>query len=74
MLLIAASLVILALAIQHYFGSPEERAFNQFWSPVLDNSHTVLIYIGSNAVYQLSSSYIDAYYQQHPPANLKKWD
>ncbi len=72
MLLIAASLVILALAIQHYFGSPEERAFNQFWSPVLDNSHTVLIYIGSNAVYQLSSSYIDAYYQQHPPSQSEE--
>jgi len=25
--------------------------------------HTVLIYIGSNAVYELSSSYMDAYYR-----------
>jgi len=66
LILIAASLVILVLAIQHYVPSPEERTFSQFWSPVLDNSHTVLIYIGSNAVYQLSSSYIDAYYEQHP--------
>jgi hypothetical protein len=72
LVLIAASLVILALAIQHYFASPEERAFNQFWSPVLDNSHTVLIYIGSNAVYQLSSSYIDAYYQQHPRSQTEE--
>jgi hypothetical protein len=63
---IAASVVILTWAIQHYAASPDERSFNQFWSPVLDSSHTVLIYIGSNAVYQLSSSYVDAYYQQHP--------
>jgi hypothetical protein len=71
-ILIAASLVILALVIQYYFAYPEERAFNQFWSPVLDNSHTVLIYIGSNAVYQLSSSYIDAYYQQHPRSQTEE--
>jgi len=71
-ILIAASLVILALAIQQYFAFSEERAFNQFWSPVLDNSHTVLIYIGSNAVYQLSISYIDGYYQQHPRSQTEE--
>ena len=71
-ILIAASLVILAWAIQHYFATPEERAFNQFWSPVLDSSHTVLIYIGSNAVYELSSSYMDAYYRQHPRSQTEE--
>jgi hypothetical protein len=64
-ILVAASLLIAALAVRHYYVSPEERAFNQFWSPVFGNSQTVLIYIGSNAVYQLSSSYVDAYYRQH---------
>jgi hypothetical protein len=72
LIVIAASVVILTLAILHYYASPEERAFNQFWSPVLDNSHTVLIYIGSNAVYELSSSYMDAYYQQHPRSQTEK--
>lgn len=71
-MLIASSLVILALAIQHYYTSPENRAFNQFWSPILESSHTVLIYIGSNAVYQLSSSYFDAYYQQHPRSQTEE--
>jgi hypothetical protein len=71
-ILIAASVVILTLAIQHYYLSPEERTFNQFWSPVLDNSHRVLIYVGSNAVYELSSSYIDAYYQQHPRSRTEE--
>ena len=32
----------------------------------MDNSNPVLIYIGTNAVYELSASYIDAYYQQQP--------
>ncbi len=63
---IAASVVILIWAMPHIFQSPETRAFNQFWSPILDNPHTALIYVGGNAVYQLSPSYLDAYYQQHP--------
>jgi hypothetical protein len=63
---IAASVVLLGWAIQHNIESQEMRVFNQFWSPILDNSHTVMIYIGSNAVYQLSASFVDAYYQQHP--------
>ena len=71
-IVIAASLVLLALAIQHYFASPEERAFNQFWSPILDNPHTTLIYVGGNAVYQLSPSYLDAYYQQHPRSQTEE--
>jgi hypothetical protein len=69
---IAASVVILALGIQHYYTSPRDRAFNQFWSPILDSSHTVLIYIGSNAVYELSPTYIDAYHQQHPRSQTEK--
>jgi hypothetical protein len=63
----AASLVILILAIQHNLFSSESRAFNHFWSPVLDNPHTALIYVGGNAVYQLSISYMDQYYREHPP-------
>lgn len=63
---IAASAVILTWVTLHYFTSSEERTFGQFWSPILDHSSTVLIYIGSNAVYELSNSYMDAYYRQHP--------
>ena len=66
LIVIAASAVLLTLAVQHYFAASEERAFDRFWSPVLDNSNPVLIYIGTNAVYELSASYIDAYYQQQP--------
>src|ERR1017187_1240395 len=64
--LIAALVVMLAWAAQHYLVGSGERAFNQFWSPVFDNAHPTLIYVGCNAVYELSSSYVDAYYKQHP--------
>jgi hypothetical protein len=49
-----------------FFASADQRAFNKFWSPVLDSSNTVLIYLGSNAVYELSPAYSEAYHQQHP--------
>ncbi len=65
-IVIAAAAVILTWAIHQYFASPYERAFNQFWSPVLDNPNTVLISIGKNPVYALSQTYIDAYNRQHP--------
>jgi hypothetical protein len=71
-IVIAASGVILTWAIQHFFESPEQRAFNQFWSPILDNSRTVLIYTGSERVYTLSSSYVDAYYRQHSRSQTEK--
>ena len=64
--LIAAFVVMLAWAAQHYLVGSDERAFNQFWSPVFDSAHPTLIYVGCNAVYELSSSYVDAYYKQHP--------
>jgi len=65
-IVIAASVVLLAWAMPRYLASPEERDFNRFWSPILDSPHTTLIYVGGNAVYQLSASYLDEYYQQHP--------
>ena len=63
---IAVCVAFLAWPIQHYFATSDERAFNRFWSPIFGNPHAVLIYIGSNAVYELSTSYIDAYYKDHP--------
>lgn len=63
---IAALAVLLTWTTQHYFATSDERAFDQFWSPMLAGSKPVLIYIGSNAVYQFSSAYIDTYYKEHP--------
>jgi hypothetical protein len=57
---------LLALAAAHFIPSPEERAMNQFWRPVLDDSHSVLIHIGNNAVYELNPTYRAEYLRQHP--------
>lgn len=62
---IAATVAISIFASVHYFPSAEARAFNQFWSPILNNPHATLIYIGGNAVYQLSPSYLATYYREH---------
>ncbi len=71
-IVLAISAMLLTWAAAHYFATSEERAFNQFWSPVLDNSNTILIYIGTNAVYELSPSYEDAYYKQHPRSQAEQ--
>src|SRR5579872_4340150 len=73
-LVAAACVAILAFASARYFPFQEQRAFNQFWSPVLDNSDPVLISIGSNPAYALSASYIEAYYRQHPGSQNKGMD
>ncbi len=62
----AASMVIMSVAALRYFVSPEERAFNQFWSPVLNNSNTILIGVGNNPLYELSHSFEDEYFKNHP--------
>jgi len=63
---IAASLAIATLATLRYLPSPEERAFNKFWSPVLENSNTVLVGMGNNPLYELSNAGEDEYYKNHP--------
>jgi hypothetical protein len=68
----AICMSILIWAILHNFPSREQRAFNRFWSPILDNPHTTLIYVGGNAVYQLSPSYLAAYYREHPRSHSEE--
>jgi len=38
----------------------------------LDSPHTALIYIGGNAVYQLSPSYMESYYKEHIPSQTEE--
>ena len=63
--LVAACICLVAISVPGLWRSPEQRAFNRFWSPVLDGSVPTLIYVGSNAAYSLSSSFIQKYRQQH---------
>jgi hypothetical protein len=67
-----ASAAVLIFVALYGFPSYESRALNHFWSPILDNPHTALIYVGGNAVYQLSASYLDSYYRQHPRSQAEE--
>lgn len=62
----AAVLAIAAAAALRYYQSPEERAFNGFWSPILENPNTVLIGMGNNPLYELSNAGEDEYHKTHP--------
>lgn len=62
----AAVLAIVPLAVLHYTPKPEERAFNGFWSPVLENANTILVGMGNNPLYELSNAGEDEYYKTHP--------
>jgi len=70
--LTAVALVILTLGMLRYARSPEEQAFNKFWSPVLENSRTVLIGIGNNPIYELSNAGEDDYYKSHPKTQFQE--
>jgi hypothetical protein len=71
-IILAAAVLIGAFLFQHNLPSSESRALNRFWSPILDNPQTTLIYVGGNAVYELSPSYLDSYYQQHPQSKTEE--
>lgn len=65
-IVLAAAALIGVFLVEHNLPSSESRALSSFWSPILDNPQTTLIYVGGNAVYQLSPSYLSSYYRQHP--------
>ena len=69
---IAASLAIATFAALRYLPSPEERAFNKFWSPVIENSNTVLVGMGNNPLYELSNAGEDEYYKNHPKTRFQE--
>ncbi len=69
---VIATAVIVAAGIQINLPSSESRAFNRFWSPILESKRTTLIYVGGNAVYQLSPEYMDSYYRQHSPSRTEE--
>jgi hypothetical protein len=63
---IAACLVLLTFATLRYFASTDERALDRFWSPVLSNSGSALIYIGNNPVYEMSPYFVNEYFKKNP--------
>ncbi len=71
-IVVAASLAIAAIATLRYLPSSDERAFNKFWSPILENSNTVLIGMGNNPLYELSNAGEDEYYKNHPKSEFEE--
>ena len=63
---LAASAAILIFVAVRYMPSSDERTFNKFWAPVLDNSNTVLLGMGNNPLYELSNAGEDEYFKDHP--------
>lgn len=56
--------VLSAITALRFFHQRSE-ALGQFWAPVLGSSKPVLIYGGENAVYRLSTSFLDRYRKEH---------
>jgi hypothetical protein len=71
-IMMAAVLAIVSVATLRYLPSPEERAFDGFWSPILKNPNAVLIGIGNNPLYELSNAGEDEYYKNHPKTRFEE--
>lgn len=69
--LVVALLAIILMVRLNLF-SPEMRVYARFWSPILESSYPALIYVGGNAVYQLSPTYLAEYYKQHPQSQTEQ--
>ncbi len=63
---LSAIVIILGLVALRYRISPDDRAFSQFWSPILSSPDAILIGVGNNPLYELSHSYEDEYFKNHP--------
>jgi hypothetical protein len=71
---IAALAITAALSLSIFYGlvqSTRTTPFERFWSPVLKNSSNSLIYVGSNAVYTLSDTFLEKYRQEHNLGRLE---
>ncbi len=66
--LLIALIVILVAAVAMgaaWYQQRGTRTLHTFWSPFLGNSKSVLISIGSNAVYRVADPQVDEYIRQH---------
>jgi len=65
--IVAALLVLLvAAASAWYLRHEAQKEFTAFWAPTFEQARPPIIYVGSNAVYRLSSSFLQRYQATHP--------
>jgi hypothetical protein len=62
----ALLLAVAATLLVSWANHPRYPAFASFWAPLSGGSRPPIIYIGSSAVYRLTSSYIERYEATHP--------
>jgi len=67
--LIVALFVLSAGLTTWYLKVRNQREFNLFWAPTLDQPRPPILYVGSNAVYRLSNSFLQRYQTTHPDYN-----
>jgi hypothetical protein len=53
------------LTFQSWHNQQRANLFKQFWAPFSSSSKPAVIYIGANAAYRLSRSYLETYRRQH---------
>jgi hypothetical protein len=66
--LIAAGIAMACLSailLLRLLRTPQQNAFEQFWSPVLNSRQPVLIYTGTNVVYGFRSEFVKRYAEGH---------
>jgi len=70
---LGAVIVLLAMVVagfaEWYVRRASQREFNLFWAPTIDQPRQPILYVGSNAVYRLSTSYLQRYQATHPGFN-----
>jgi hypothetical protein len=71
---LTALLIVIAimggwLALQSWQNQRRANLFKQFWAPFSSSSKPAVIYIGANAAYRLSRSYLETYRRQHDIQN-----
>ena len=71
---LAALLILIAitgswLTFQSWHNQQGTDAFKRFWAPFLSSSKPAVIYIGANASYRLSRSYLGNYRKHHDIQN-----
>jgi hypothetical protein len=66
----SALLVLLVAAASTWYVRHEaQKEFNAFWAPTFEQARPPIIYVGSNAVYRLSSSFLQRYQAAHPTSS-----
>jgi hypothetical protein len=61
----AGVLVFVAFFVWQVRGNAHKE-FNLFWEPMLSGSRAPILYVGNNAVYRLTDSFLARYQAEHP--------